>query len=80
MGDSGEDSRGLCIAMYIGCNALGYPSTQERSSRVSLLGVLQRGNTGMDRREPLPLPTHFSLQLGLEPVFCFGGQPTCLPN
>lgn len=37
MGDSGEDSRGLCILMYIGRDALGYPSTQEGPSRVSLL-------------------------------------------
>lgn len=44
MGDSGEDSRWLCIPMSIGCNALGYPSTQEGSSRVSLLGKAQSGN------------------------------------
>lgn len=51
MGDSGEDSRRLCIYIYIGCNALGYPSTQEGASRVSLWVGREAGREGKKEGE-----------------------------
>lgn len=55
MGDSGEDSRGLCIQPSIGYDALGHPSTQKRAPRVSLEGEEREREEGKPRKSSTPV-------------------------